>query len=89
MMRIEQAAYRGVEFQSAPAQENETKVPVGVAKAGDLIDLTSPLKIENAGGDVREDRIAEVRERIASGFYNQANVRGEIASAFLSAQGVG
>ena len=68
MMRIEQAAYRGVEFQSAPAQENTPKESPIVAKAGDLVDLTRPLQIENVGGDVRPDRIAEVRERIAPDF---------------------
>ena len=86
-MRIEQTGYRGIDFQPSP--EQAPAHTGNISKAKDLVDLTSPTQIKQSDGDVRADRVAEVRQRIASGFYNQSFLREQIASAFLNAQGIG
>ena len=38
--------------------------------------------------DVREDKIAEVRQRILDGFYNQSNISSSIADKLLKEFGI-
>jgi len=52
----------------------------------DLVSISLPKSKIDGVGDVRKERVEAVKDRIASGFYDQPDVREAIATAFLMVQ---
>ncbi|MBT3604777.1 MAG: flagellar biosynthesis anti-sigma factor FlgM [Candidatus Latescibacteria bacterium] len=80
-------------------QENRNQETASAADAGDRVELSSAAqesrelesRLQNEVRnlpDVREERVAEVRERIASGDFDNENVRRVIADRILTQLGL-
>lgn len=81
-MRIEASVQTGIR-EVASGRQNTQKIAPNIQ---DKVDVSfSKLQID-AEPSVRMDRIDAVRSRLASGFYDRADVREGIAEAFLKAQ---
>ncbi|MCZ6632061.1 MAG: hypothetical protein O7G87_01535 [bacterium] len=81
MMRVDATSYT-VPSPTGPESSSTGKPN---APQTDRVDLSLPEQVNQVGGDVRPDRMALVRERLANGFYNRPEVREGIAEAFLNA----
>lgn len=80
-------------------QENRNQETASATDAGDRVELSSAAqesrelesRLQNEVRnlpDVREDRVAEVRERIASGEFDNESVRRVIADRILTQLGL-
>lgn len=80
-------------------QENRNRETASAADAGDRVELSSTAqetrelesRLQNEVRnlpDVREERIAEIKERIASGEYDNESVRRVIADRILTQLGL-
>ncbi|MFT5365726.1 MAG: negative regulator of flagellin synthesis FlgM [Candidatus Latescibacterota bacterium] len=94
-----QGPQRTQQNNASRAQETRNQDTASATDAGDRVELsnatqeTRELESNLQNGvrnlpDVREDRIAEVRERIASGEYNNESVRRVIADRILTQLGL-
>ena len=81
-MRIEAGTQTRMPEVTANRQKTEQIAP----KTQDKVELSLSKLQMDAGPEVRTDRIEAVRSRIASGFYDRADVREGIAEAFLKTQ---
>ena len=53
------------------------------AVAQELQEVRSAKQVLSDVPDVREDRVSEAKERVETGFYDQAGVKAQIADSFL------
>jgi len=96
--RTGKAEESGREEATSPAVERDSETG---SKAGDtaeisaagkqLVNLKQAVEVGKAAlaalPDVRQDRVAEARERLSQGFYHSAAVRGRVAEKLVGILG--
>jgi len=90
-VQTQEVQKKGRKPDAPPVQQNGDKVEIS-SKARELAESNSIT--EAASGalkdstDVRSDKIAEARDKIAEGFYNQDNVSSALADRLLKEFGL-
>ena len=90
-VQTQQVQRKGRKSEASPVKQNGDKVEIS-SEARKLqnssgIQATAAKTIRDTS-DVREDRIADVRQRIAEGFYNQSNIATALADKLLKEFGI-
>lgn len=87
-MRIDQKVYSAIDLRVEGAKQQKMASTESVGAERDHVDLSPEATVMKDQGDVRGERVAEVKARMASGFYDTVGVRERIAEAFMKAQNV-
>lgn len=90
-IHAQQTQRKGRKTESAPVKQSGDKVEISpkarkLQGASNLHSIASK-SLKNTS-DVREDKIAEVRQRIVDGFYDQNNISSSIADKLLKEFGI-
>lgn len=90
-VQTQQVNKKGRKSEAKPVKQGSDKVEIS-SKARQLATsnniAAAASKTVKDVPDVREDRIAEVRERINQGFYNQENIASALADRLLKEFGI-
>jgi len=90
-VKTQQVQKKGRKTDAAPVKQSADKVEISTEakklSQSNKVSATAAQSIKNAP-EVREDKIAEVRERIAEDFYNQKNITTLLADEILKDFGI-
>ena len=90
-VQTQQVQRKGRKAESPPAKQKGDKVEISsqARKLQDTKELQAAAsKSIKDSPDVRDDKIAEVRQRILDGFYDQSNISSSIADKLLKEFGI-
>jgi len=90
-VQTQQITRKGRKTEAVPVEQKGDKVEISsearsLSKSNDI--STAATQALKDTPDVRNDKIAEIREKVRDGFYNQENISSAIADQLLKEFGI-